>query len=479
MEIKKNKGYIDGEFPLEIDGPKRKVVHKAILDFTNDFLNTIDDAKAFHFNTHAKTEQDDLFEIGEGTLKLDKLLDLIKERVVNTGLNPASGGHMGYIPGGGIYTAALGDYLAAVTNSYAGVFYASPGAVRIEDALINWCGNLIGYNEGFGGNLTSGGSIANLIALSTAKKTKNITSKNIQKSVIYCSQQAHHSIYKAISIVGLEECVVRQIPLDKDFRLSSPHFNEQVEKDINNDLNPFLLIANAGSTDVGAIDPLQELGAICEWNSIWFHIDAAYGGFFTLTAYGKNRLQGLKLADSVILDPHKGMFMPYGSGMVLIKNINHLLKANSYSANYMQDADKEAHYSPADLSPELSKHFRGLRMWLPLKLYGAEVFSDYLAEKLNLTTYLHKKLIQMGFTIVCEPALTIIAFRYNFNDSNNDDLNKALLNHILEDGRIFISSTILNNHFTLRTAILAFRTHKKEIDILIQLLKSKLEDLSA
>jgi len=474
-----NEAYLSNvNFALEENEQKRKEIDKMVIEFSNEFLNNIGTMKAFHSNTYDKTEQDDQFEIGKGAIKLDEILNFVKERVVETGLNPASGGHLGYIPGGGIYSAALGDYLAAVTNRYAGVFYASPGAVKMEDALINWSGNLIGYDEGFGGNLTSGGSIANLIALSTAKKTKNISSKNLLKSVIYCSQQTHHSIYKAINIVGLEECVIRKIPLDSNYRLSSLDLKSQIENDIKDGLNPFLAIANAGSTDVGAIDPLEELGAICSKNSIWFHVDAAYGGFFALTVYGKEKLKGLKQADSVILDPHKGMFLPYGSGMVLVKDINHLLNANRYSANYMQDADNEAHYSPADLSPELSKHFRGFRMWLPLKLYGAEVFSNYLEEKLTLTGYLYKELVALGFTIVCEPALTVIAFRYECNDRNSDGLNKALLNHILEDGRVFISSTSLNGQFTLRAAILSFRTHKKEIDLLLQLLNSKLADVS-
>ena len=479
MDIKEqNETYSNEDFPLEENEQKRKEIDKTVFEFANKFLNTIGKTKAFHSNTHNKTEQDNLFDIGEGTLKLDEILYFVKKRVVDTGLNPASGGHLGYIPGGGIYTSAIGDFLAAVTNRYAGVFYASPGAVKMEDAVIKWAGNLIGYTDDFGGNLTSGGSIANLIALSTAKKTKNITSKNLLTSVIYYSQQTHHSIYKAINIVGLEECVIRQIPLDNNFRLSSCELKSQIERDIYDGLNPFLVIANAGSTDAGAIDPLEELYEICSKNSIWFHVDAAYGGFFALTDYGKDKLRGLKHADSVILDPHKGMFLPYGSGIILIKDIHHLLDANKYSANYMQDADNGTHYSPADLSPELSKHFRGMRMWLPLKLYGAEVFANCLEEKLSLTEYLYKELIQLGFTIVCEPALTIIAFRYEYNDSDSDALNKALLNHILEDGRIFISSTVLDGHFTLRAAILSFRTHKKEIDLFLDILKNKLAEMT-
>ena len=478
MSIKRSTGDTtsDEKFSLEENEQRRNEIDKAVFEFANDFLNSIGEAKAFHSDTHADTEQDKQFEIGTEPVELDEILNLVKERVVNTGLNPASGGHLGYIPGGGIYSAALGDYLAAVTNRYAGVFYASPGAVKMSDALIKWVGSMIGYTEGFGGNLTSGGSIANLIALSTAKKNKQITSKNLLKSVIYCSQQTHHSIYKAINIVGLEECVVRQIPVDRNYRLSASEFKAQIEKDIEEGLNPFLIIANAGSTDVGAIDPIEELSTICNTNSIWLHVDAAYGGFFMLTGGGKSKLQGLKQADSVILDPHKGLFLPYGSGMVLVKDINQLLNANSYSANYMQDADNTGHYSPADLSPELSRHFRGLRMWLPLKLYGPKVFANYLEEKLRLTRYLYEKLIELGFKIVCEPDLTVIAFRCEFEDRDNDALNKAILKHIHKDGRVFISSTVLDGQFTLRAAIVSFRTHKKQIDMLLHLLKEKISD---
>lgn len=462
---------------LEEDEKSRKEMEQEVLAFADAFLEELPKMKAFQHHTHAAVPQDSLFAIGGDKVPLETILKTIQDRVVNTGLNPASGGHLGYIPGGGLYSAALGDYLAAVTNRYAGVFYASPGAVRMEDALIDWCGRLIGYEKGFGGNLTSGGSLANLIALATAKKAKKITSKNILKQVIYCSQQAHHSIFKAIQLVGLEECVVRQLPLDPDFRLSVTEFKRQLKTDLAAGLSPFLLVANAGSTDVGAIDPLSSLAAICRQNRIWFHVDAAYGGFFALTSYGKERLRDLNKADSVILDPHKGMFMPYGSGIVLVKNIAHLANAHCYAANYMQDATQETHLSPADLSPELSKHFRGLRMWLPLKLYGTEAFSAYLEEKLELTNYLYEQLVALGFTIACKPALTIIAFRYDFQKGDSDGLNRQLLTYLLEDGQIFISSTVLKRRFTLRAAILSFRTHKREVDLFIALLKNKLEDL--
>ncbi|WP_223266461.1 pyridoxal phosphate-dependent decarboxylase family protein [Gelidibacter gilvus] len=398
-------------FELEESATERNVLFDKIQNFSDEFLDSLTTQKAFHHETHAATERDSFFEIDKDKESLEDILGFFKERVVDTGLNPASGGHLGYIPGGGIYSSALGDYLAAVTNRYAGVFYASPGAVRMEDALINWTGKLMGYSDGFGGNLTSGGSIANLMALHTAKHHKNISISNVSKSVVYCTSQSHHSIIKALKIIGLETCIIREIPLDANFRISVSGLETQIKHDEQHDLTPFLIVANAGSTDVGAIDPLKKLSTISKKHNIWFHVDAAYGGFFMLTDLGKKRLKGIELADSVILDPHKGLFMPYGLGVLLVKNIEHLAAAHSYSANYMRDAEMENQYSPADLSPELSKHFRGLRMWLPLKLYGESVFSNYLNEKLQLTGYLYKELKSIGYKVICEPDLSVIAFR--------------------------------------------------------------------
>ena len=458
-------------FELEESAIERKSLYEKIINFSEEFIHTIEEQKAYHFDTNEITEYDSFFDIDKKKNSIEDILVFFKERVLNTGLNAASGGHLGYIPGGGIYSSALGDYLAAITNRYAGVFYASPGAVRMEDALINWTGKLIGYDKGFGGNLTSGGSMANLIALHTAKHSKGITISNVSKNVIYFTSQTHHSVYKALKITGLEKCVLREIPVDSRFKMSVIDLETQIKHDKHIGLVPFLIIANAGSTDVGSVDPLINLSDIAKAHHIWLHIDAAYGGFFKLTALGKDKLKGMELADSIILDPHKGLFMPYGLGIVLVKNIKYLAEAHSYNANYMRDAKNDNQYSPADLSPELSKHFRGLRMWLPLKLYGDTVFSEYLNEKLQLAYYLYQELSIIGYKVLCEPDLSVVAFRLELKAYESDVLNKIILDYIHQDGRIFISSTILDNKLTLRAAILSFRTHKQEIDLLLYLLK--------
>jgi aromatic-L-amino-acid/L-tryptophan decarboxylase len=460
---------------LETTPDKRHSLQKSVIEYAEDFLNSLESKKAYEYDSYVKEDGDSFFEIDEKNYPIEDILPFIAERVDTPGLNPASGGHLGYIPGGGIYESALGDYLAAVANRYAGVFYASPGAVRMENALIDWVGKLIGYTGRFGGNLTSGGSIANLIAISTARDAKELKGKDLESTVIYTTQQTHHSLQKAIKLCGLAECVLRIIELDEHYRIIVEQLKAQILKDEQQGLQPFLVIANAGSTDVGAVDPLNEIAAIAEEHNLWFHVDAAYGGFFLLTEQGKDVMSGIEKADSVIMDPHKGLFLPYGSGIVLIKNIEHLAAANSYEANYMQDTKMhQDEMSPAELSPELSKHFRGMRMWLPLKLHGIAPFKACLEEKMELAQYFYTKIKAMGFEVGPSPVLSTVIFRYLPKDKDANEFNAAIVKAIHQDGRVFISSTTLKGEFYMRVAILSFRTHKKEIDLLLEIVQAQL-----
>lgn len=463
---------------LEPSQQERRLLQDAIGRYAENFLEKNPELQAYIAEGYDKKEGDHFFEIDGQQYSIEELLQFIGDRVDKPGLNPASGGHLGYIPGGGIYTSALGDYLADVTNRYAGVFYASPGAVRMENALIDWVGReVIGFKKGFGGNITSGGSMANVIALSTAKIARNIKSRDLENMVIYTTSQSHHSIQKAIRLTGMDECIIRLIETDNHFRIDTDILKRQIEIDRGSRLQPFMIIANAGSTDVGAIDDLESLAQISSFEGMWLHVDGAYGGFFLLTEEGREKLKGIEKADSVILDPHKGMFLPYGTGMVLVKNMKDLMKANDYQASYMQDADAwHDEISPADVSPELSRNFRGMRMWLPLKLHGIQPFVDALNEKLELTRYFCEEVQKLGFKLGNQPDLSVAIYRYKAKDEKTtEQINRQILDLIHQDGTVFISSTNVNKKFWLRIAILSFRTHKREIDQLLALLKKGVE----
>ena len=464
---------------LEPDADTRATARDEVVAYSENFLDSVYDLSAYVSDAGSGEA---LFDhpFDESGIDIGTAIDLIRDNVDTPGLNPASGGHLAYIPGGGIYYSALGDYLADVFNRYAGVFYASPGAVRMENMLIRWMCDLVGYPKGSHGNLTTSGSLANMIAIVVARDGKGIKSADIPRSVIYLSKQTHHSIDKAIRVAGLGECIVRYVPLDERFKMIPSNLAEMVEADRSAGLNPFLVVASAGTTDVGAIDPLVDIGAIAKKHDLWYHIDAAYGGFFILTNDGKQKLHGLEIADSLIIDPHKGLFLPYGLGVVLVKRAADLQRSYSFDAPYMQDAFRGPdELSPAELSPELTKHFRGLRLWLPLKLHGLAPFRACLEEKLLLAKYFYREVRRLGFESIVEPELSVVTYRWVPRNGDADAFNKRLLEAVVKDGRIFISSTVLKGKFTLRFACLAFRTHLSTVDSLLEILRENIQRLES
>ncbi|WP_204336088.1 pyridoxal phosphate-dependent decarboxylase family protein [Leptobacterium flavescens] len=450
-----------------------------VLDYANTFINTLDTSKAFY---HSEENGKSLYklDITEEATDLTSLLESTKANIDLVGINPASNGHMGYIPGGGLYPSALGDYIAAISNRYAGAFFTAPGAVRLENMLIRWMCRLMGYPENAIGNLTSGGSIANLIAIVTAREAYGIKARDIENSVIYLSEQAHHSIQKAIRIAGLSEVQLRYIPLDKGLRLSVTELEKAILSDKEKGLKPFFINASFGTTNTGAIDPIDPIAAIAEKYNLWFHVDAAYGGFFKLVAGMDPKFRGIEKADSITLDPHKTLFLPFGTGCILIKNKEKLFKAFHYLADYMQDTvDAIEEVSPADISPELTKHFRGMRLWLPLKLFGLKPFRAALQEKLLLTRYFYDKIKQTeGFEVGPEPELSVAMFRYIPSGGDANEFNKKLIRAIQTDGRIFLSSTTVDGIFWIRVAVVIFRIHLEQMDLLLRIIQEKVDELS-
>ena len=462
---------------LEPDSRERASWNNQVVSYADDFLDQIEQLKAY-----VETEDQGVGilnrTIKEDATDLNELLVDVKKYIDRPGLNPASGGHLGYIPGGGVFPTALGDYLADITNRYAGIFFGGPGAVRMENLLIRWMCDIVGYPKNALGNLTSGGSIANLIAIATARDTKGIRSKDVENSVIYLTQQAHHSVQKAIRIAGLNEAILSYIPLDDRFRMNVHALKKNIEKDVAEGRRPFLVIASAGTTDTGAIDPLDAIAIIAKEHDLWYHIDAAYGGFFILTEEIKNEFKGIEKSDSITIDPHKGLFLSYGTGAILIKDVEALKKTHYYMAGYMQDAVKiNAEPSPADLSPELTKHFRGMRMWLSLQLFGLKPFRACLSEKLWLCRYFYEEIQKIGFEVGPYPELSVMIYRYVPKELDANEFNAKIVEGVRLDGRVFVSSTTLNEVYWIRLAVLSFRTRLSTIDLCLEILKKQVDIL--
>ena len=459
--------------PLDPGAGRRKRLRGAVVASTERFLRRIGSRKGYD---EAGTKGRGLLEV-----PVEAAIELLEREVVGPGVNPATQGHLGYIPGGGLYHAALGDFLAAVTNKYAGVFFGGPGAARLENLLVRWTADLVGYPAGAAGHIASGGSIATLAAVVAAREAHGIGPAQVTQSAVYLTAQAHHCVDKALRIAGLGEAPQRQVAMDERFRMRPDALALAVADDRARGLPPWLIVAAAGTTDVGAIDPLDAIAEVAARERCWLHVDAAYGGFFLLTDDGRRLLRGIERSDSVVLDPHKGLFLPYGSGIVVARDAAPLVAAHSYTGHYMQDALREPEeLSPADVSPELSKHFRGLRMWLPLMLLGTGPFAAALEEKLLLARYFHREVQALGFEVGPPPELSIVPFRWappGVSAAEADGLNQRLVDGVRRDGRVFLSSTILDGRFTLRLAVLAFRTHRRTIDLALRVLREQLAAL--
>ncbi|MBN1993067.1 MAG: amino acid decarboxylase [Anaerolineae bacterium] len=466
--------------PLEPDAAERANLLAGVGQYAESFLENLAQAPAYAILADGGRGLYDS-PITDEPIELDTALNLLQHNVDQVGINPASPGAFGYIPGGGLYFAALGDYLAAVTNRYAGLFFASPGAVRMEQMLLAWLAGEVGYPANAAGTLTSGGSIANLAGIVTAREVHDLKAKDFDRSVVYLSRQTHHSVDKALRLAGLRECVKRYIPLDRQYRMRAEVLAETILSDKKAGLHPWLIIASAGTTDVGAVDPLPDIADIAHTHQLWLHTDGAYGGIFTLCAEGKEVLPGLEKADSLVIDPHKGLFLPYGTGAILVKNGQQLHQAHYYQdAPYMQDAETAPAeiISPADLSPELTRHFRGLRLWLALKLAGVAPFRAVLAEKILLARYFHEQVQTLtGFEVGPYPDLSIATYRYLPPRGNANVFNQKLAQAVQNDGRVFVSSTMLDGKFILRLAVLCFRSHLDEVDRVLEVLQEKVEEL--
>ncbi|MGS2761760.1 pyridoxal phosphate-dependent decarboxylase family protein [Sinomicrobium sp. M5D2P9] len=451
---------------LEPGEEMRQHICIAGYEYADDFIDKLPHNPGY---TLGKTGKLRSMEVEENGKPMKQLLEILRNDVDHTGINSASGRHMGYIPGGGLWTSAIADMLAAVTNRYAGIAYSSPGAVEIENQMIRWLISVAGYPAEAHGNLTSGGSIANLVAMQVARDQHGIKASHTEKAVIYFTEQVHHCIHKALHTTGLSEAILRIIPVDEDYRMDTEVLRKQISEDKLLGLKPFMVVATAGTTDTGIIDPLDRIADITQEYGMWFHVDAAYGGFFNLVEAARHKFKGMERSDSVVMDPHKTLFVPYGSGVVLVRNRKALLESYSHHAAYMKDAYGTGQVDPADSGPELSRHFRGLRMWLPLHLHGTAPFRAALEEKLLLCRYFHQEAGAMGFETGKKPDLSVTVFR--IPDDPDNRKNENFIKALHADGRVFFSSTTIQQKLWIRCAVVSFRTHRREIDIALGMIR--------
>jgi aromatic-L-amino-acid/L-tryptophan decarboxylase len=447
--------------PLEPDLRARAALAAAAAAHAEHFLERLAEGPTYRGWRDSPAEPFDS-EFAEEASSPEAALAYLDRCVDRPGIATASPRFMGYVPGGGLFHSAIGDFLAAASNKYAGFAPAAPGAVRLENATTAWLARVIGFPATAAGTLTSGGSMANLSAIVAAREARDEEGGG----AVYMTRFAHHCIDKALRIAGRARAPRRLIATDERHRMRADALEEALERDAADGIRPWLVVASAGTVDTGAVDPLADIAELCERRGAWFHVDGAYGGLFMLCEEGRRVLAGIERADTAALDPHKTLFLPYGTGAVVARDGRVLLDAFSASADYIRPfAETEVGPSPGDLSPELTRHFRALRLWLPLQLAGVRAFRSAQSEKIALARYFHQRLSAMpGWEAGPAPDLSIVAFRYRPGKGDPDAFNRRLLQRLQEEGRVFLSGTRIDGVDWLRCSILSFRTHLEHVD---------------
>ena len=452
---------MDGAWPLEPDAETLREMTQLVSEFVVDHVASLAEQPSFDLDGVEAVRASFREGVPECGRPLATLLERLRQAIAKS-YNTAGPGYLAYIPGGGIYASALAGLIASATNRYVGVSQPAPALAEIETIAVRWLAELMGYPGSARGILTSGGSLSNFSALVTARSER--LGDDLAGGVLYASAETHHCVAKAARLAGLPPAAMRSLPTDARLRLRPEALEAAVREDHAAGRRPFLVVANVGTTNTGAVDPLPEIARIAREHGLWLHADAAYGGFFRLATNGPALVPGLEACDSITLDPHKGLFMPYGLGALLVRDASALARAHGGGAAYVQDVTEDGSLGFADLSPELSREFRGLRLWLPLALYGIAPFRAQLDEKLALARWAHERLREHPrFELLDEPQLSVVAFRLRAPDAEAERLGPELLQRVNARRRVFLSSTRVAGRYALRLCVLSFRTHAERV----------------
>ncbi|GGD20679.1 pyridoxal phosphate-dependent decarboxylase family protein [Hyunsoonleella pacifica] len=441
-----------------------------MLDYGYQIVDTIVE----HFeNQHLKApvsvstreEMDSVFleEAPENPMNAIKVLEFVKEKVFSETTNVAHPKFFSFVPSPSNFISAMSDSLATGFNIFSGGWSTS-AAAELEIVCINWLLKLFNFPVKKGGGIfTSGGSMANLTALVTARREK--LGENFENGTIYMSDQTHSSNIKAIRIIGLKKEQVRIIPTDLEFKMSLNKLRNAIAKDKLMGFKPFCIIANAGTTNTGSVDNLFEISKICKAERIWLHIDAAYGGGAILSTKGALALKGIEKANSITIDPHKWFYQPYEIGCLLVRNHKWLSNTFTEKPEYLKDIEgNQSEINFYDYGIQLTRRFRALKFYMSIKTFGLKAFREAVTYNIELaekTEALIRK--SKHWEIVAPANLAIINFRYNpvdtdYKENELDRINQAISQRISNQKSAMLVTTILQNQIVLRMCLINPRT---------------------
>lgn len=393
------------------------------------------------------------------------ILKRLRETVFDAQAHMAHPRFFAFVPGPSNFVSALGDLLASAHNPFVGSWLEGSGPQTVERTVIEWLAREVGLPFGSGGLFLSGGSLSNMSAIIAAREWK-FSASNWSQGAVYFSDQTHVSVRRMLRFLGFDGRQVRSIPGDAEGRLPVEALKAQMDQDSRDGLIPFCIVANAGTTNTGAVDPLGKLASLARERKAWLHVDGAYGAVAVLCPEGKAQLAGIELADSITLDPHKWLFQPYASSCLLVRDQRNLAAAFRTNADYLQDA--EGDWNLWDYGPELTRPFRALKVWLSFQVFGASAFREAIAHGFELARRAERKIVRMaGWRVVTPASMGVVTFRHQPKGmTGNDDLdehNTSIAAECLRRGFAFLVTTRVKGQVALRLCTINPRTTEADI----------------
>jgi glutamate/tyrosine decarboxylase-like PLP-dependent enzyme len=472
---------------LDLDLDTFRSLGHAAVDAIADFYADLDHQRVFPGVTPAEVRaRFDETLPDEGHDPRDLVSDFF-ERVLPLCTHNTHPRFFGYVMSGGNHIGILAELLAATVNQNCAKWDVSPAAAELEQVTLRWLAEFIGYTAPCDGILTSGGSMANLTCLAVARAMKaggDVRSEGIAAApaplVGYASTEVHSCHDKAFELMGLGHSQLHKIPVDKDYLIDVAALERSIQEDKDQGLRPFVVIANAGTVNTGAVDPIEPLLEVSRRHDLWLHVDGAYGAFAAASTQAGGLFAGLDQADSVALDPHKWLFIPFDVGCSLIRNPSALRDTYSLTPAYLRKEREDDAWEAHERHFTLSRSFRALKVWMSLRTFGRTRLIRCIESNIDLARHLSRLVEEApDFELLAPVPLSIVCFRYVPPDAPQDDkrdewlkrLNTALADALLADGRAFLSRTTLQGKFALRACILNHRTSPADIDLLLRTLR--------
>lgn len=453
--------------PFDFDPETMRQMGYRVIDLLVDYWHSLPEQPLGKRATRQEMENLLREPLPQAGVPFAEVLEQFRRDVMPNIINVDHPRYFAFVPAPNNYTGTLADALAAGMNIFAGTWMVGAGATQVELVVIDWLRQILGMPETAGGIFVSGGSVANLIALAAARH--HLLGEEFSNGTVYFSDQTHSCVERALRVLGFRQDQMRKVECDGNFRLPVQTVHQLIKQDRAAGKQPFCIVASAGTTNTGAVDPLSELADLCEQENLWLHADGAYGAVGVLSEKGKEQLEGIGRLDSLAIDPHKWFYQPMAAGCVLMKHFEHLKEAFHILPPYLQDKERwGGSVDLCDYGIELSRGFRALKLWMSLKVHGLKAFRQAVTHNIDLAEHAATCLSRLpDWEIVSPATLGIIAFRYappGLNSEQVDALNKQLVEAMIMDGFAMVSSTILKGRVVLRMCTLSHRATFEDVE---------------